>query len=432
MDAFFASVELRRRPELRGLPVIIGGRGDPDSRGVVSTASYEARRFGVHSAMPLHRARSLCPDAIFLPVDFDAYKRASRAFKAAAMTVSEQIEDRGIDEIYIDLSAIEGIADDLGAAAGQRLKTAVLEATGLTCSVGVAPNKLLAKLASELDKPDGLTVLTEADLVRRIWPLAARSVNGIGPKADARLQALGIHTIGELAATAPETLRQHFGAHYSQWLHDAAHGRDDRPLSTERAWRSISRESTFDRDLHLRRDWHTVAAWLARFARGVAADLNAKGYKARTIGVKVRYADFRSVTRDLSLRAATDDPVLIRRAAFECLARIPEEGRLRLIGVRASALVDAQNEGAAAAVASASGGTIAGTTTDTHTDTHTHTHTAARTGTPAGTSARPSTRPSAGTPIAPSTGSSTRAGRQDRSDGDHPGIDPQPDLPFFD
>ena len=341
MDAFFAAVELRRRPALRGRPVIIGGHGDPNSRGVVSTASYEARRFGVHSAMPLHRALALCPDAVFLPVDFDAYKRASRAFKAAVLTVSPQMEDRGIDEVYLDLSGLEGVAEDFGAAAGNRLKAAVLEATGLTCSVGVAPNKLLAKLASELDKPDGLTVLRESDLEQRIWPLKARSVNGIGPKADARLQALGIQTIGDLAGADPALLQQHFGAHYGQWLRAVAHGQDDRPLSTERTWRSISRESTFDRDLHLRRDWHAVAAWLARFAREVAADLQAKRYRARTIGVKVRYDDFRTATRDLSLRAPTDDAVQIRRAAFECLARIPDQRRLRLLGLRASSLIDA-------------------------------------------------------------------------------------------
>jgi DNA polymerase-4 len=188
MDAFYASVELLRRPELRGRPLAIGGHGDPRSRGVVTTATYEARAFGIRSGMALRRAAELCPGCVFLPVDFDEYRRYSRRFKQAIATIAPSIEDRGIDEVYIDLDEIAAEPRTAGAA----IKAAVREATGLTCSVGIAPNKLLAKIASELDKPDGLTVLGMDDLPTRIWPMPARTINGIGPRADEKLAALGI------------------------------------------------------------------------------------------------------------------------------------------------------------------------------------------------------------------------------------------------
>ncbi len=342
MDAFFASVELLRRPELRGRPVVIGGRGDPRSRGVVSTANYEARTFGIHSAMPLRQALERCPHCVFLPVDFDAYRRASRQFKEALREVTDQIEDRGIDEVYLDLTDVAGIDVDRGAAIGRLLKTRVFDATGgLTCSIGIAPNKLLAKMTSEFDKPDGLAILEYDELAQRVWPLPARKINGIGPKADQRLATIGIRTIGELARAEPALLRQHFGPNYSLWLHQVAHGRDDRPIATSSPTRSISRETTFPSDLHIRRDWHQVAALLAQLARQVADDVRRKGYRARTIGVKVRYDDFKAATRDQGLRDASDDPVWVRRAAFECLSRLPTERRIRLLGVRASSLVPA-------------------------------------------------------------------------------------------
>lgn len=352
MDAFFASVELLRRPELRGQPVVIGGSGDPRSRSVVSTASYEARTYGVHSAMPMRQALALCPHAVFLPVDFAAYRQASRRFKAAIATVTDRIEDRGIDEVYLDLSEVDGIADQGGAAIGMRLKALVMQTTGLTCSIGIAPNKLLAKLASDLDKPDGLTLVDEGMLAQRIWPLPARRINGIGPKADARLQALGIRTIGELAAADPGWLVERFGANYGRWLHEAAHGRDERPVVTDSEPRSISRETTFPNDLHLRRDWHALAALLSRLSRELGGDLQRKGYCARTIGVKVRYDNFKAATRDVSLTWASQDPVALRRAAFECLSRVPTDRRLRLLGVKATNLVPLEE--AAAAIRSVS------------------------------------------------------------------------------
>ncbi len=338
MDAFYASVELLRRPELRGLPVAIGGRGDPSRRGVVTTATYEARAFGIHSGMALRRAAQLCAHCIFLPVDFDLYREYSRRFKAAIAAIAPSIEDRGIDEVYIDLSAVEGVEQARGVALARRIKSAVHEATGLHCSIGLATNKLIAKIASDLDKPDGLCLVEDGDLPTRIWPLPARRINGIGPKAAQRLAELGIETIGQLAAADPGDLVARFGRSYGRWLHEAAWGRDERPVVTSSEPVSRSRETTFERDLHLRRDWHALAATLADLCRQVAADLASRGYEGRTIGVKVRFDDFRTLTRDLTLATPTDDPVRIRRAAFECLARVPVARRIRLVGVRVANL----------------------------------------------------------------------------------------------
>ncbi len=359
MDAFFASVELLRYPELRGRPAVVGGgrRFRPVSaddgsrrfsllrdyagRGVVTTATYEARAFGVHSGMGLMKAAALAPEAVLLPSDFDQYRRYSRLFKAAVASVAPVIEDRGIDEIYIDLSGAAGAA----AGAQERLraiaaliKRAVREATGLSCSIGITPNKLLSKICSEFDKPDGLTILTEAEVPERIWPLAARRINGIGPKASARLEALGIRTIGELAAADPRWLEERFGTNYGAWLHRAAHGRDERPLVTAREPKSISRETTFERDLPVRADRAQLGEIFTRLCEQLAVDLARKGYCAKTIGVKVRFDNFKISTRALTLPAPTQDAALIRRWAGRCLKRQPLERRLRLLGVRAAGL----------------------------------------------------------------------------------------------
>ncbi len=338
MDAFYASVELLRRPELRGRPVAIGGHGEPSRRGVVTTATYEARAFGIRSGMALRRAAELCPQCVFLPVDFDEYRRYSRMFKAAIAAVTDRIEDRGIDEVYLDLTAVPGIRIERGAPVARDIQRRVLEATGLTCSVGLAPNKLLAKIASDLHKPAGLTIVDAEDIPVLIWPLPVRRINGIGPKADLQLEELGLRTIGDLAAAPPSMLVARFGANYGRWLHEAAHGRDERPVVTASEPVSMSRETTFEHDLHPRRDWQALAACLAELCRDVAADLRRRGYAGRTIGVKARYDDFRIVTRDLTLPEATDDDAAIRRAAFECLDRVPAVRRLRLLGVRVGSL----------------------------------------------------------------------------------------------
>jgi DNA polymerase-4 len=353
MDAFFASVELLRYPELRGLPVVVGGRSahrpvdladgtrrysrlrDYVGRGVVTTSTYEARALGVFSAMGTMKAAKLAPDAILLPADFEAYRHYSSLFKQAVRDIAPLIEDRGIDEIYIDLS---GHTEETLALA-TRIKQAVRDATQLSCSICVAENKLLAKMGSELDKPDGLTILTRDDVALRIWPLPVGKVNGIGPKTAARLNELNILTVGDLAKADKAFLHQYFGANTAEWLHTVANGEDDRPLSTGSDVKSISRETTFERDLHARYDREQLTPIFTQLCVRLAADLNRKGYLARTIGIKMRYPDFRRISRDHTLLAPTADPAVIRRAAGECLRRVDLEQRFRLLGVRATGLV---------------------------------------------------------------------------------------------
>jgi DNA polymerase IV len=363
MDAFYASVELLRYPELRGRPVVIGGgrrtAGGEDAprfstlseyvgRGVATTSTYEARALGVHSGMGLMKAARLAPDAIRLPADFDAYRRYSRLFKTAVAGIAPQIEDRGIDEIYIDLTDVDAPPDvlrespDPGAEAraiAREIKIAVRAATGLSSSIGIAPNKLLAKIASELDKPDGVAIITAADIPARIWPLPARRINGIGPKAAAKLEGLGIRTIGELAQVEPLWLIEHFGRHYGAWMHEAAHGRDERPVVTHSEPKSISRETTLDRDLHAERDRAELSRIFTDLCVHVAEDLKRSGYAGRTIGLKLRYDNFKTVTRDQTIPAPTQDAPTIRRAAGECLKRVTLDRRIRLLGVRVGALI---------------------------------------------------------------------------------------------
>ena len=352
MDAFYASVELLRYPELRGQPVVIGGRHDrqPEpgadgartfarlrdyqGRGVVTTSTYEARALGVFSGMGLMKAAQSAPDAILLPTDFDAYRRYSGLFKAAVAAIAPHIEDRGIDEIYLDLSELPGES----LALARRIKQAVHEATGLSCSIGITPNKLLSKICSDLDKPDGITILGLDDIPARIWPLPVRKINGIGPKATAKLADLGIPTIGQLAQAEVAWLQEHFGRSYGAWLFDAARGIDDRPVVTRSEPKSISRETTFEQDLHPRRHRQALSEIFTALCVRVAEDLRRKGYLGRTIGIKLRYDDFRTVTRDVTLPAAVADPQAIRRAAGDCLRRVPLDRKLRLLGVRIGAL----------------------------------------------------------------------------------------------
>ncbi len=374
MDAFYASVELLRYPELRGQPVVIGGGSghqpritlDPSSgaqkrsfstlrdyrgRGVVTTATYEARALGLHSAQGMMKAAALAPDAVILPVDFDEYRRYSRRFKAAVAGIAPHIEDRGIDEIYVDLSGLvdaRGPLDERARFAAARelaqaIKEAVRRATSLSCSIAVAPNKLLAKIASELDKPDGLTIIEPADIATRIWPLAPRKINGIGPKSADKLSALGIATIGQLASTDRIWLCERFGRSHGAWMHDAANGRDTRAVETYSEPRSISRETTFDRDLHVKRDRAELGEIFTALCDGLGDDLSRKGYVARTIGVKLRFDDFSTVTRDRTIAEPTQQPQAIREAAGRCLARVTFDRRIRLLGVRASGLARADD-----------------------------------------------------------------------------------------
>jgi DNA polymerase-4 len=352
MDAYFASVELLRYPELRGQPVVIGGRRrtaltDSEGfqrlctyagRGVVTTATYEARAFGVRSGMGLMKAAALAPEAILLPGDYETYSRISRTFKAAVAAIAPRIEDRGIDEIYLDLTDVPGETRALA----QRLKEAVRGATGLSCSIGVTPNKLLSKIASEFQKPDGLTILGLEDIPTRIWPLPCSAINGIGPKASAKLESFQIRTIGELAEADPAFLVDRFGKSYGAWLHEVAHGRDERPLTTSREPKSISRETTFERDLHPKHDREELTRILLNLCERLAEDLARKGYLAGNVGLKLRYEDFSTITRDHALEVPVADTNALRDAVRTCLKRVPLDRKLRLLGIRAGSLIRAE------------------------------------------------------------------------------------------
>lgn len=347
MDAFFASVELLHYPALSGQPVVVGGRHqNPEAgtaflrlrhyigRGVVTTSTYEARALGVHSGMALMAAARRAPEAILLPPRFAAYRLASQRFKAAVATLGLAIEDHGIDEIYVDLT------DHAGARwwAAARLRAAVYDATGLSCSIGIAANKLLAKLASELDKPHGLTILETGDLATRLWPLPVGRIPGIGPKSVARLATLGVSTIGALAHAPRAVLIATFGARGAQALQDAAWGIDDRPLITVATRQSLSRETTFAHDLDIVADRATLTTTLTTLCRQIGDDLTHQGLGGRTIGVKLRDADFHTQTRAITLRGPTRDVATIHAAACACLHRAPLAPRLRLLGVRVAGL----------------------------------------------------------------------------------------------
>lgn len=357
MDAFFASVELLRYPELRGRPVVIGGRGQPPvqlkdgthrfarlgdyvGRGVITTSTYEARKFGVFSAMGMMKAAKLAPEAILLPSNFATYRDYSRRFKEAVASVTPHIEDRGIDEIYIDLTEYDEPDEHLG----RRIKEAVREATGLSCSIAIAPNKLLAKIGSDLDKPDGLTLLGMSDVPKRIWPLPASKINGIGPKSAVKLTSLGIETVGQLAGASPAILQEHFGLRYASWLLRVANGHDERPVVTYSEPKSISRETTFEHDLHVVQDRARLSQVFTGLCEQLESDLKRKRVMGRTVGIKLRFDDFRTVTRDLTLPSDISDADAIRAAAGQCLKRITFERRIRLLGVRVSGLRQAGNE----------------------------------------------------------------------------------------
>ena len=371
MDAFYASVELLRYPQLQGLPVVIGGGRRPDDetlsqdyenqplnripldafprlagytgRGVITTATYAARQFGVGSALGLMKAAKLCPQAILLPVDFAEYRKYSRAFKAVITDIAPLMEDRGVGEVYIDFPHVPGGQREGRRVLARLIQKAIFDATGLTCSVGVAPNKLLAKMASEFNKPNGIAILHESEIEAKIWPLACRKINGIGPKADEKLKKHGIETIGQLASQDLQWLIDHFGQKTGAWLHDAAHGRDERAIVLESEPVSVSRETSFDRDLHAVRDKAELTRIFTGLCEQVAADLQRKGYVGKTIGIKLRSADFKSVTRDQSRDSYTADPKRIRHTAGQCLKRVPLEQRLRLLGVRVGNLAKAGN-----------------------------------------------------------------------------------------
>jgi DNA polymerase IV len=353
MDAFFASVELLRYPQLKGHAVVVGGKNVPApfiddtgqwqygrlgqyaGRGVITTSTYEARALGVFSGMGLMQSAKLAPEAILLPANFEAYRDHSRRFKQAVASVAPIMEDRGIDEIYLDLTDL----DSDTVALAKRIKQAVFDATGLSCSIGITPNKLLSKICSDLDKPDGLTLLSAEEITTRIWPLPASKVNGIGPKATLKLAELGIHTIGDVAQAPILDLQQAFGRQMGQWLHEVSHGIDDRPVVTYRDPKSLSRESTLAANLHVKYDREALTRMVDDLCQRVAEDLAHKQRRCKTVGIKVKFADFSVVTRDLTVLEPIGEARDIRDAVSECLKRVVWHDRIRLLGVRASGLI---------------------------------------------------------------------------------------------
>lgn len=330
MDAFFVSVELLDRPELRGRPVIVATGTDPTARGVVMAASYEARRYGVRSALPLATAHRRCPDAVLLPRRMDRYREASERVMAILRRYSETVEVAGLDEAYLDLSD-----SPAPKARGREVKARVRTETGLTCSVGIGPNKLVAKIASDLDKPDGFRVLRAEEMLDAVGERPARLIPGVGPKTAERLGALGIRTVAELAAADPATLEGALGPRLGAELRERAHGHDDRPLVTDREPKSESREVTFASDVS---DRAALAPTLERLVASVCEGLGAGGRRGRTVTLKVRLRPFRTHTRSRTLAEPTADPGTVGRVARELLEGFEPDAPVRLLGVGVAGL----------------------------------------------------------------------------------------------
>jgi DNA polymerase-4 len=331
MDAFFAAVEEKRHPELIGKPIVIGGDGDPTKRGVVSTASYEARKYGIHSAMPLRHAYRLCPDAVFLPVDYEEYVKVSGKIKEILRSFTSLVEDVGIDEAFLDITDIDMESEEIA----MRIKEKIRKETALTCSIGIGPNKLLAKIASDMKKPDGLTIISQADIKIMIWPLPVRKLWGVGPKTEKRLQDTGIMTIEDLASIPREKLIQDFGQSYGDYLYETSRGIDESPLITHWEPKSMSRETTFQRDTD---NWNIISKNLAELTRDVVDSMKGSGYQGKTVTIKIRFSNFETHTRAKTLDDFTDSLDIMRKAAFEIFGRIELKKKVRLIGVRISNL----------------------------------------------------------------------------------------------
>lgn len=327
LDAFYASVEQRDHPEYLGLPVIVGGR--PESRGVVSTCSYEARKFGVHSAMPSAEALKLCPGAVFLPGDMDRYRSASEKVFALYGRFTPEMEIVSIDEAYLALPAGEGLAR-----AGE-IHRIVREELQLSLTIGISRNKLLAKIASEMVKPDRVGTLWPEDVPALLWPRPLEMLPGLGPATAQKLRQIGIRSIGQLAA-APATLLQKLFGNSGLQLQRSARGLDDRPLEPLRKAKSISEERTFASDLA---DEEAVRALLMAQAESLGYSLRSGGLLARTISVKLRFSDFRTITRDRTLPDATDSDLKIYHIAAELFTNHKGRPPWRLVGLKVSGLV---------------------------------------------------------------------------------------------
>jgi DNA polymerase IV len=339
MDAFFVAVELRRRPELRGKPVVVGGTG---RRGVVAAASYEARRYGVHSAMPTATARRLCPSAVFLPGDHATYSAVSREVHAQLHAVTPLVEPLALDEAFLDVTGAGALLGD-GVTIANRLRAAIHHDLGLTCSVGVATNKFIAKLASVDAKPRvtpdgvrpgaGVVEVRPGQELAYLHALPVRRLWGVGPATFGRLQRMGVETVGDLAVLDPQAVIGSLGRAHGQHLVDLANGRDDRPVEPERELKSIGHEETFAHDLH---DVDDVRRELVRLADGVASRLRAHGTGARTFTLKVRDGGFSTITRATTLAGSVDTADAIVAAVVPLLGHVDLAAGVRLLGVSAS------------------------------------------------------------------------------------------------
>jgi DNA polymerase-4 len=324
MDAFYASVELRRRPELKGKPVVVCGSGP---RAVVTTASYEARKLaGIHSAMPAAVARRRLPDAVYLQPDFAAYRAASGQVMAILRANAETVEVVGLDEAYLDLSGLFAPKATM-----RRIATEIREDMGLTCSVGISENRLLAKITSELGKPAGLVVLSRAEALERFAEDPPGLVPGIGPKTVVKLEGMGIHTLAELRAHDPAALERAFGPRMGHWLPARARFEDETPISVVREIRSQSAEMTFDVDVA---DREEMAGHIASLAKELCRRLRSRELEGRTIGIKVRLDDWTNVTRAHTVEEPTNDPAVVTPVALELLKAYAPPRPVRLLGVR--------------------------------------------------------------------------------------------------
>ncbi len=338
MDAFFAAVEQLRRPELRGKPVVVGGNGNPHRRGVVSTASYEARAYGVHSAMPLRVAYRKCPHAIFLPVDFAAYGEYSRRIRAILREYTPLVEPLSLDEAFLDISARPEDPTTVAQEIRQRIK----DETGLTASIGIGPNKLLAKIASGLRKPDAMTEIRAETATESLRELPVTVLWGVGPKTAARLeQTLGVHSVGDVQQITLEALQELLGDHYGHALYRLCRGEDDSPIVTEWEPQSLSRETTYQYDSDKR---ERIVQTIVALAEDVTESLREEGCRGKTITLKIRYRDFQTRTRAITLAEPTDAVETICQTAVTLLDRFTLDRPVRLVGVRISNLVRASPE----------------------------------------------------------------------------------------
>ena len=327
MDAFYVSVELQRRPELKGLPVVVAGTGP---RAVVTTASYEARKFGVFSATPAERARRLCPDAVFLPPDFELYRARSRDVFAVLREHVEKVEGASLDEAYLDLTGIERWR-----AAARRLKGAVTEQTGLTCSIGIGPSKLVAKVASDAEKPDGFVVLTQAEARERFKDASPGLIPGIGPRTTEKLRRGGVTTLDQLRRVPVQQLIDAFGPGTGPYLLRLANFDDEREITPVRLAKSESRETTFDSDIH---DQAELEQILTGLSLQLCARLVKRDQRGRNIGIKVRLDDFSTYTRATTIAQATNDVETVTPIAIELLRAFDAPRPVRLLGVRVAGL----------------------------------------------------------------------------------------------